>query len=281
MCFCARVVNGLAKCCLLRVHWSQMTSRLKDTLTELYTGSKRQSRQFRLGLILFDASTILHFIAIAPLPPSPGLEAFGFVLGLVILMDLIARLWISPDRKAELRKIYTIADVVVIASLLIAPFVHASLAFLRILRGLRLIHSYHLMRDLRQSSRFFQRHEDALLAAVNLFVFVFFTTSVVFALFVDKSLGIEGYVDALYFTVTTLTTTGYGDITPQTPFGKLFAVFIMVVGVALFVQLARAIVQPAKVNYTCKDCGLMKHDLDAVHCKHCGSALRIKTDGLV
>lgn len=254
---------------------------LKNTLQELYTGSECRSRRFRIGLIVFDAATILLFIAIAPFSPSPGMEAFGFLLGLVILMDFLARYWIAEDRSAMLKKIYSIADVIVIASLLIAPFVHANLAFLRILRGLRLIHSYHLMRDLRQSSAFFLRHEDALLAAVNLFVFVFFTTSVVFALFVDKELGIEGYIDALYFTVTTLTTTGYGDITPSTPFGKLFAVFIMVVGVALFVQLARAIIQPAKVTHTCADCGLMKHDLDAVHCKHCGATLHIKTQGLV
>jgi voltage-gated potassium channel len=258
-----------------------MAQGLKNTLDELYTGTSRRSRRFRIGLILFDAVTILLFIAIAPFPPSPAMELFGFVLGLIILMDFLARYWIAPNRPAMLRKIYTIADIIVILSLLVAPFIHANLAFLRILRGLRLIHSYHLIRDLRQTSTFFLRHEDALLAAVNLFVFIFFTTSVVFAIFVDKTMGIEGYVDALYFTVTTLTTTGYGDITPTTTGGKLFAVFIMVVGVALFVQLARAIIQPPKVSHTCRDCGLLKHDLDAVHCKHCGATLHIKTEGLV
>jgi voltage-gated potassium channel len=258
-----------------------MASGLKDTLTELYTGSTPRSRRFRYGLIVFDLLTIVLFIATAPLTPNAAMESFGFVLGLFILLDLSARLWIAEDRRGTLLKIYTIADVIVIVSLLVAPFIHASLAFLRILRGLRLIHSYHLMRDLRRSSPFFSRHEDALLAAVNLFVFVFFTTSVVFALFADKARGVEAYVDALYFTVTTLTTTGYGDITPQTTFGKLFAVFIMVVGVALFVQLARVIVQPAKVSHTCKDCGLTRHDLDAVHCKHCGALLNIETQGLV
>jgi voltage-gated potassium channel len=225
--------------------------------------------------------TILLFIALAPFPPDPAIEGFGFFIGLLILADFSARLWIAEDRGALLKKIYMLADIVVIVSLLIAPFVHANIAFLRILRALRLIHSYYLMQDLRRVSPFFRRNEDAVLAAVHLFVFVFFTTSVVFALFVDKAAGPAGYVDALYFTVTTLTTTGYGDITPTTSFGKLFAVFIMVVGVALFVQLARAIVQPSKVLHTCTTCGLTKHDADAVHCKHCGDVLNIKTEGLV
>lgn len=258
-----------------------MLNGFKQTLTVLYTGSQAGSRRFRFGWIVFDAFTILLFIAIAPFPQTPLMEAVGFGIGILILMDFLARYWIADDRKKMLRQIYTIADVIVVLSLLIAPFVHANLAFLRILRGLRIIHSYHLMQDLRRTSPFFKNHEDAVIAAVNLFVFVFFTTSVVFAVFVDKEMGVEGYVDALYFTVTTLTTTGYGDITPVTPGGKLFSVLIMVVGVALFVQLARAIIQPAKVRFTCTTCGLSKHDQDAVHCKHCGVSVHIKTDGSV
>ncbi|MDW3224143.1 MAG: ion channel [Paracoccaceae bacterium] len=258
-----------------------MAHSLKTTLTELYTGSQKRSQRFRLGLIAFDAITIILFIALAPFEPSPRMELFGFGIGLVILMDFSARLWIAQDRRAMLLKIYTLADIVVILSLLISPFIHANLAFLRVLRGLRIIHSYHLLRDLRHTSAFFAKHEDAVIAAVNLFVFIFFTTSIVFALFAERSAGVRGYIDALYFTVTTLTTTGYGDITPTTTGGKLLAVVIMVVGVALFVQLARAIIQPSKVSHKCGSCGLMKHDHDAVHCKHCGEVIRIETQGWV
>lgn len=252
----------------------------KQKLDELYTGSSKQAQRFRLALIFFDALTILMFIVTAPMPQTVAFEVFGFLVGVLIMLDFSARLWISEDRTKTLGQVYTIADVIVIVSLLIAPFIHANIAFLRILRGLRLIHSYHLLQDLRRMSGFFDRHEHALVAAVNLFVFVFFTTSVVFAIFVDKANGFEGYVDALYFTVTTLTTTGYGDIVPQTTSAKLLAVLIMVVGVALFVQLARAIVQPAKANCKCKTCGLTKHDLDAVHCKHCGEVVHIETQGM-
>lgn len=257
-----------------------MTEKLKDALTQLYTGRDARAVRFRLAVVSFDVITILLFIATAPFPQSRGMEILGFLIGLLILLDLAARLWIAPDRKALLRKVYTIADIIVIASLLISPFLHQNIAFLRILRGLRLIHSYHLLNDLRRLSPFFRNREDTIFAAINLFVFVFFTTSVVFALFVEKGTGFSGYVDALYFTVTTLTTTGYGDITPQTPGGKLFAVLIMVVGVTLFVQLARAIFQPDKATVTCPTCGLQKHDRDAVHCKHCGEVLHIETEGL-
>jgi voltage-gated potassium channel len=245
----------------------------------LYTGQSQRARRFRYGLIVFDALTIVYFIATAALPTTPVTAALNTALGVLILADLAARFWISENLRRELTRIYTLADLVVVASLLLAPLLTENLAFLRVLRGLRLIHAYHLLRDLRRESLFFRRHEDAILAAVNLFVFIFVTTSLVFVLAFDEEAGIAGYIDALYFTVATLTTTGFGDITMTTPSGKLLSVFIMVVGVALFVQLARAIFQPSKINYKCPECGLNRHEPDAIHCKHCGEPLKIETEG--
>ena len=245
----------------------------------LYAGQSRAAVRFRYGLILFDLASVLYFIVAASLPVTPLMDGVNAVLGLVILADLAARLWIEPNSARLLRRIDTLADIIVLASLLIAPFVADDITVLSILRGLRLLHSYRLVRDLRRESVFFRQHEQAVLAGVNLFVFIFVTTSLAFALFFDPHSGPEAYIDALYFTVATLTTTGYGDITLGTSFGKLFSVLVMVVGVALFVQLARAIFQPAKVAYACPTCGLNRHEPDAVHCKHCGEALVIPTAG--
>ncbi|WP_342070687.1 ion channel [Yoonia algicola] len=259
-------------------HISQMEE-LHRTIRLLYTGQSQRARRFRYGLIAFDALTIVYFIATAALPPAPATTMLNTGLGLLILLDLAARFWISENWRRELTRIYTLADLVVVLSLLLAPLVTENFAFLRVLRGLRLIHAYHLLRDLRRESLFFRRHEDAILAAVNLFVFIFVTTSFVFVLAFDEEAGIVGYVDALYFTVATLTTTGFGDITMTTTGGKLLSVFIMVVGVALFVQLARAIFQPSKIKHKCPECGLNRHEPDAIHCKHCGEPLKIETEG--
>jgi len=256
-----------------------MKDNLHRRIRLLYTGRSANARRFRYGLIVFDAASIVYFILTAALPHTALMYAVNAVLGVLILADLAARLWISENRSRELRRIYTLADIVVVASLLLAPFFTDAVAFLRILRGLRLIHSYHLIRDLRRESRFFRLHEDAIYAAVNLFVFLFITTSFVFVFAFDERAGADAYIDALYFTVATLTTTGFGDITMTTPGGKLLSVFIMVVGVALFIQLARAVFQPSKVHYKCPECGLLRHDPDAIHCKHCGHSLKIETEG--
>ena len=253
--------------------------RLKDTLRDLYTGSSQRATNFRYGLIAFDLMTIVFFLVTAPDFPTPFMLTVDFILGLIILADFLARLWIASDKSRMLRQLYTLADILVILTLLLAPFISTNFAFLRVLRALRLLHSYHVLRDLRRETVFFRRNEEVIVAGVNLGVFVFVATALVFTLQYGRNPDIDSYVDALYFTVTTLTTTGFGDITMSGSGGRLLAVAIMLVGVALFFRLAQAIVRPAKVRYTCPDCGLNRHDPDAVHCKHCGKTIKIETEG--
>jgi len=252
---------------------------VKDRIRLLYEGRSKRATNFRYGLLIFDACSILFFLATAPLPLTRAIFVADILIGAVIVADLVMRFWISSNRMRLLRRVYVLADFVVLASLIATPFYGQELAMLRVLRSLRLVHSYHLLRDLRRDAAFFRRHEDPILAAVNLLVFIFATAAVVYTLRGGNEPDLNNYIDALYFTVATLTTTGFGDITMTTPGGKLLAVFIMVVGVALFVQLARAIFQPSKIKYKCPECGLSRHDPDAIHCKHCGESLKIETEG--
>ena len=102
-----------------------------------------------------------------------------------------------------------IADMVVIVSLL-APIVGEGLAFLRVARMLRLLRSYQTVRRLRTDFDFFRRHQQTIDAGINLFVFLFVMTAIVYETQHAANPKIEHYADALYFTVTTLTTTGFG-----------------------------------------------------------------------
>jgi voltage-gated potassium channel len=252
---------------------------LKKTIELLYTGRSRRAAYFRYALIGFDLFTIIFFIITTTLASTTELLIADFVIGALILADFLARLWIAPIKLRMLLQLYTIADILVILSLLLAPFITQNLAFLRVLRTLRLLHSYHVMRDLRRDTPFFRRYEDVIVSSVNLGVFIFLVTGLVFVLQFGDNPAIGSYIDALYFTVATLTTTGFGDIILTGTLGRLFSVFIMVFGVALFLRLAQTIFRPQKLSYTCPECGLKRHELDAVHCKHCGHGLKIKTEG--
>lgn len=254
---------------------------MKAALNRLYTGSSRNARLFRYGLIVFDMATIIFFIVTTPLVPTAPVLAIDATIGVLILADFCIRLWIAPSKMRMLRQIYTLADILVIFSLLLAPLLTPHLAFLRVVRTLRLLHSYHVLRDLRGEVILFRRNEEVIISAVNLAVFIFLVTSLVFALQVNRNPNINSFVDALYFTVATLTTTGFGDITLIGDTGRLLAVSIMIVGVALFLRLAQTIFRPQKVRYKCAGCGLNRHEPDAVHCKHCGREVRIESEGEV
>ena len=85
--------------------------------------------------------------------------------------------------------------------------------------------------------------------------------------------------DSLYFTVTALTTTGFGDITLPGTTGRLLTVAIMFFGVTLFLRLAQSMFRPHKVRFPCPRCALQRHEPDAVHCKACGEVLGIPDEG--
>jgi voltage-gated potassium channel len=247
-------------------------------LRRLYHGRDRTAVRFRFALLTFDLVTIGFFVASSTIPLSPWLFAADLVIAGVLSVDLLARLAIAPRRLRFVSDPVTVADVVVIGTLVASPFID-NWAFLRVLRAMRLLRSYHVIRDLRRRFPFFSRNQDIIQAVLNLAVFLFVITALVYVTQHPVNPQIRNYVDALYFTVTTLTTTGFGDITLTGDVGRLLAVVIMVMGVALFLRLVQAIFRPAKVNYHCPDCGLKRHDPDAVHCKHCGRTLPIDSEG--
>jgi len=247
-------------------------------LQDLYFGEGREARRFRYGLVLFDLVTIALFVLVASVQDQWWILPLDFALGGLLTLELLLRLYAEPNRRSHLLSLATLADLAVIASLFL-PVLLENLAFLRVFRALRLLRSYHLLRDLRGSSLWFRLHEDIIHRSLNLLVFIFIVTSFVYVTQHNINRGIATYVDALYFTITTLTTTGFGDITLVGSGGRLLSVVVMVVGVSLFLRLLQAIFRPNKVRFECPDCALRLHDIDAVHCKHCGRVLPIPTDG--
>ncbi len=251
----------------------------KARLRQLYEGETPGGVRFRYALFVLDIVTELFIIATSFLPRNKAIESMDVIFGIVILADFSARMIISRHPLRDFTRLSTWTDIVVIISFL-APFTGEAGGFLRAFRTLRLLRDYQMVERLRLDSQFFRRNEEVIFAVANLAVFIFVMTGIVYETQKFRNPQIANYADALYFTVTALTTTGFGDITLPGTLGRLITVVIMIFGVTLFLNLAKALFAPSKVRFCCPVCALQRHDADAVHCKACGTVLNIPDEGL-
>ncbi len=255
-----------------------LTGSLHEKLVALYYGNSQKALYFRYTLLVFDVVTISFFIVASMIEHNDTFLAIDYAIAVILIIDYFARMIAANNAWRFIIKPMNLADVVVIGTLL-APLLIENFAFLRVVRALRLLRSYHVLKDFRDQFEFFREHEQILMSVLNLMVFIFFITALVYVFEVDHNEQINTYIDALYFTVTTLTTTGFGDITLEGSMGRMLSVVIMVFGISLFLRLVQTIFRPSKVNHPCPTCGLHRHEPDAVHCKHCGEILKIKNAG--
>lgn len=250
--------------------------RLRSTLRVLYHGQSPKALRFQATVIIVDLAIIAFFIASPLIRESENFLWIDYSIAALLAVDLAARGLASSHPERWVRQLPVLIDIFILVTLL-APTWLFNFGFLRILRLWTLSRSSMVWRPLEK--RGLGEYRDTVQAVLNLFVFIFVVTGFVYTAFVQQDSGIAGYVDALYFTVTTMTTTGFGDIVLPGTFGKLVSIVVMIIGISLFVRLAQLIFRPNKVNFACPQCGLMRHEPDAVHCKACGHLLNIPDEG--
>lgn len=165
---------------------------------------------------------------------------------------------------------------------LIFPGTHYLLVIriLRVLRIFRVLKLAQYLGEINVLSR-------ALLASrrkVTVFLFVVLTLVVIFGslmyLIEDPENGFTSIPRSIYWAIVTLTTVGYGDISPQTSLGQAISAVIMIIGYAIIAVptgiVAAELNQAYKKSVStqaCQRCSAEGHDPDAKHCKYCGAEL--------
>lgn len=151
-----------------------------------------------------------------------------------------------------------------------------ALRLLRVFRVLKLGHYLHEADVLRSALRASRQKITVFLLAVVTVVVIVGTAMYVIE---GEQHGFTDIPTGIYWAIVTLTTVGYGDISPQTPAGKMLSSVIMLVGYGIIAvptgivtsELSRASRQ-ASEQY-CATCGTDSHDRDARYCKYCGNQL--------
>ncbi|MHC4413864.1 MAG: ion transporter [Planctomycetota bacterium] len=99
-------------------------------------------------------------------------------------------------------------------------------------------------------------------------------------LFEGEEHGYTNIPQSVYWAIVTMTTVGYGDITPQTIHGKILASMVMIIGYAIIAVPTGIVTVELGLAYrkrvstqACPQCSAEGHDPDAKHCKFCGAAM--------
>ncbi len=122
-------------------------------------------------------------------------------------------------------------------------------------------------------------------AKIAVFLFAILTATLIMgtAMYVvegETNPGFSNIPKSIYWAIVTITTVGYGDISPQTTFGQVVAATAMVLGYSLIIipagifsaELVQVGREPLSTQ-VCRACAREGHDSDAVYCKYCGSGL--------
>lgn len=157
------------------------------------------------------------------------------------------------------------------------------LLVIRVLRLLRVFRVFRI-RPLLAQAEILTRALKASGSKITVFLFTVLTLIVVIGSVMYVVEGPEhGFTSiptSMYWAIVTMTTVGYGDISPQTPIGQLLASVVMIIGYSIIavptgivtVEIAEAS-KKSITNQVCPECLKEGHDRDAMFCKYCGAKL--------
>ncbi|WP_228126725.1 potassium channel family protein [Candidatus Viadribacter manganicus] len=241
-------------------------------MRSLYFGHTQSAERFQGLLLALDLLIIGFFVVSQFIQDLPWFWIVDAAIAAFLAIDLFARLFALGSFKRWLKYPITWVDIIVLATFVFPAFL-ANWGFLRILRLWGVVQSERFWNVLARG-RFDDTHvEDLTKSVVTLVTFIFLSAGLTQALFIGEHPKLNNFVDAIYFVVTSLTTTGYGDITIDSAFGRLFSVGLMLTGISLFFSIAQKVFAAPQKIVACSSCGLDRHDPDAQFCKLCGDRL--------
>jgi len=270
---------------------SQSKPSWKKNLYEIiFEADTRAGKTFDVALIV----TILASVLVVMMDSVAGIQSeydrifliLEWIFTGLFTIEYILRLVSVKRRLRYATSFFGIVDLLAVLPTylsLILPGMQYLLV-IRILRILRIFRVFKLavyigeartlVRALRASGR-----------KIAIFIFTVLTLVVVFGslLYVieGEANGFTSIPRSIYWAIVTLTTVGYGDISPQTNLGQAVASVIMIMGYSILavptgvvtVELSKIAAQPVIIR-KCPGCKADIHDKDARHCKYCGSRLQ-------
>lgn len=261
----------------------------KRLYTIIFEADTRAGKWFDVMLIL---SIVLSVIAVMAdsvrninSAHGPFLYAVEWFFTLLFTVEYILRLTCVKEPHRYATSFFGVVDLLAVLPTYVSILIPGSqyLIVIRILRVLRIFRVLKLVQYIREANLLL-RALRASSRKIIVFLFAVLTLVVIFGslmyLIEGERNGFTSIPQSIYWAIVTLTTVGYGDISPQTGIGQTIAALIMITGYSIIavptgiftVEITRA-AKGSTISRLCPSCRTRDHDTDAAYCKHCGYKL--------
>lgn len=262
----------------------------------IFESDTSAGRRFDIALLLLIVASVAA-VVLESVPSfqerwGDGLRVFEWVITVLFTLEYVVRLLIVPRPVVYARSFFGVVDLLALLPTFLS-LVFVGTQSLIVIRALRLVRAFRILKLTRyagEASELWQalrasRHK------ISAFLLTMATVIVVVGalLYVVEGPQNEDFSSipaSMYFTVVTVTTLGFGDITPQTGFGRFLTAAVSLLGygvLAVPTGIVSAEIASARATYRggqCPQCGFVGHDLDASHCKMCGARLASDREAL-
>lgn len=248
-------------------------------------------RNFDIALLWLVAASViivmLESVAEFRLRHGTLLRSAEWIVTILFTIEYIVRLAVVRNRWRYATSFYGIIDLLSFLPSYVELLLPGShyLMILRVLRLLRMFRILKMAHHLGEAGVLINALR-ASRAKISVFLFgvmaiVCVEGTIMYLLENAKNPGFSSIPQSIYWAIVTLTTVGYGDVSPITVLGKMMASVVMLTGFAIIAvptgvvtaELGREMSLARRTIRPCPECGLQRHDPAARHCHQCGARL--------
>lgn len=258
--------------------------------TVVFESDTPAGRRFDLAVLVAIVTSVL--VVVLDSVPRFHVEYARLFLGMEIAftalftVEYIVRILCSPQPGRYITSAFGIIDLIALLPTLLVVFV-PGVHYLLDIRLLRLFRIFRILKIPRYFDEANVLVTSLLHARRKIMVFVGAVMILVVILGTimhvveGPASGFTSIPVSMYWAVVTMTTTGYGDLTPRTPLGQFITSITILLGYGIIAlptgivgaEMAVTMLRKEFAGKTCASCARTSHDDDARFCAHCGAAL--------
>lgn len=240
-----------------------------------------------LCIVLSVLAVMVHSVPALGLKYGRMLDIIEWIFTVLFTVEYILRIYSVGRPWRYILSFFGLIDLLAILPTYLNLFMPGTryLLVIRVLRVLRVFRVLKLVPYLNEAD-YLMRALSASRRKITVFLFTVVTMVVILGSLMyvveGEKNGFTSIPLSVYWSIVTLTTVGYGDISPQTPVGQTLAAVIMILGYGIIAvptgivtaEMARSQPNPQNVpSRTCPDCNTEGHHQLALYCRQCGKSL--------